>query len=307
MKTTPADLAIFGGAPVFPELLHVGRPNLGNRSRFLERIGEILDRRWLTNDGPFLKEFEQRVATMLGVQECVAICNGTLALELTIRALRLHGEVIVPSFTFVATAHALEWYGIRPVFADIDPETHTLDPSEVERAITPRTTGILGVHVWGRACSVEALTAIARAHGLRLIFDAAHAFACTYKGTWLGGFGDAEILSFHATKFFNTLEGGAVVTDDEDLAQRLRLMRNFGFAGYDNVVAVGTNGKMSEICAAMGLTNLEHLEEFIAINARNYAHYQRALDQLAGISVVPYESEERSNYQYVVLEIDEGL
>lgn len=306
MKTVLADLAILGGAPAFAEPLHVGRPNVGDRGRFLARVGEMLDRRWLTNDGPLLKEFEERVAGLLDVRHCAAICNGTIALELTIRALGLAGEVIVPSFTFVATAHALEWHGIRPVFADIDPRTHTLDPSAVERAITPRTSAILGVHLWGRPCAVDALTAIAKAHRLRLVFDAAHAFACSHRGRMLGGFGDAEILSFHATKFFNTLEGGAVVTNDDDLAGRLRLMRNFGFAGYDTVVMSGTNGKMNEACAAMGLTNLEHLDEFIAHNARNHAYYRGALDGLPGITVVPYDERERCNYQYVVLEIDAG-
>jgi dTDP-4-amino-4,6-dideoxygalactose transaminase len=284
----------------------VGRPNIGDRHRFLERVNELLDRRWLTNDGPLVKEFEQRVASLLGVRHCVATCNGTLALELTIRALGLRGEVIVPSFTFVATAHALQWHGIHPVFVDVDPRTHTLDPAQVERAVTPETTGILGVHVWGRPCAIEALTAIAKAHQLRLVFDSAHAFACSYKGTLLGRFGDAEILSFHATKFFHTIEGGAVLTNDEDLAEHLRLTRNFGFAGYDTVRTVGTNAKMNEVCAAMGLTNLESLDEIISTNSRNYRHYQRALARIPGVSLMTYDEHERCNYQYIVVEVDGG-
>ncbi|OLE44310.1 MAG: aminotransferase class I/II-fold pyridoxal phosphate-dependent enzyme [Bacillati bacterium ANGP1] len=306
MKTTLAELAILGGPPAFVEPLHVGRPNIGDRARFLERVGEMLDRRWLTNDGPFVKEFEGRVAALLGVRHCVATCNGTLALELTIRALGLRGEVIVPSFTFVATAHALQWHGIRPVFADVDPRTHTLDPEQVERAVTPQTSAILGVHVWGRPCAVDALTAIAKKHRLRLVFDSAHAFACSYQGTLLGRFGDAEILSFHATKFFHTVEGGAVVTNDEDLAQRLRLMRNFGFAGYDTVLTLGINGKMNEMCAAMGLSNLEQLDDIISTNLRNYTHYRRGLANVPGVSLVTYDARERCNYQYIVLEVDEG-
>ncbi len=305
-KRAASDLAILGGPPAFREPLHVGRPNIGDRHRFLERVNEVLDRRWLTNDGPLVKEFEQRVAALLGVRHCVATCNGTLALELTIRALGLRGEVIVPSFTFVATAHALQWHGIRPVFADVDPRTHTLDPAQVERAVTPQTTGILGVNVWGRPCAVDALTAIAKAHRLRLVFDSAHAFACSYKGTLLGRFGDAEILSFHATKFFHTIEGGAILTNDDDLAQHLRLTRNFGFAGYDTVRAVGTNAKMNEVCAAMGLTNLESLDEIISINSRNYRHYQSALVRIPGVSLMTYDEHERSNYQYIVAEVDEG-
>src|SRR5256712_10208672 len=166
---------------------------------------------------------------------------------------------------------------MRPVFADVDPRTHSLDPEQVERAVTPQTSAILGVHVWGRPCAVDALTAIAKAHRLRLVFDSAHAFACSYQGTLLGRFGDAEILSFHATKFFHTVEGGAIVTNDENLAQRLRLMRNFGFAGYDTVLTLGINGKMNEMCAAMGLTSREKLGGSISTNFRNCTNYRRGL------------------------------
>jgi dTDP-4-amino-4,6-dideoxygalactose transaminase len=290
---------------VFPERRHVGRPNIGDRKRLLERFNDLLDRKWLTNDGPFQQEFERRVAEMVGVRHCVAICNGTLALELAIRALGFRGEAIVPSMTFIATAHALQWQGITPVFCDIDPRTHNIDPHQVEQMVSPRTSGIIGVHLWGRPCDVQALTEIARRRSLRLLFDAAHSFACSYKGHMIGGFGDAEVFSFHATKFFNTFEGGAVVTNSDEVAGKIRLMRNFGFAGYDNVVGLGTNGKMSEICAAMGLTSLESLDEFIAANRRNYRVYQRELADLPGVRLLDYDETERCNYQYVVLEIDE--
>jgi dTDP-4-amino-4,6-dideoxygalactose transaminase len=229
---------------------------MGDREAFLTRVGEIFDRGWFSNDGPVVREFEARLAEMAGVRHCVATCNGTIALEIAIRALGLEGEVIVPSYTFVATAHALHWQGVTPVFADIDPRTHTLDPEAVRRAITPRTTGIIGVHLWGQPAAVDELQAIADEHGLSLMFDAAHAFACTHQGRMIGGFGRAEVFSFHATKFFNSFEGGAVMTDDDEIAEKARLMRNFGFAGYDNVIHPGTNGKMIEVCAAMGLTNL---------------------------------------------------
>ena len=181
------------------------------------------------------------------------MCNATVALEIAIRAMGMSGEVIVPSFTFVATAHALQWQEITPVFCDIDPRTHNLDPNRIEEMITPRTTGIIGVHVWGRPCAVDALAEIAQRRHLKLLFDAAHAFGCSYQGQMIGNFGDAEVFSFHATKFFNTFEGGAVVTNDDELAAKMRLMKNFGFHGYDNVIYVGTNGKMSEVSAAMGL------------------------------------------------------
>jgi dTDP-4-amino-4,6-dideoxygalactose transaminase len=244
---------------------------------------------------------------VVGVKHCLATCNATVALQITTRALGLSGEVIVPAFTFVATPHALKWEGITPVFCDIDPTTHNIDPAAAEALITDRTTGILGVHLWGRPCDVDALTHIARAHGLRLLFDAAHAFACTREGRMVGSDGDAEVFSFHATKFVNTFEGGAITTNDDELAARIALMRNFGFTGYDRVGSLGINGKMSEICAAMGLTLMEELDELVAMNSECYEHYRRELDGLPGIRFVTYDASERCNYQYVVLEIDETV
>ena len=302
---TRADLAINGAAPAFAEPLHVGRPNIGNREAFLAQVNRILDSQWLTNNGPMVREFERRIAERLGVKHCVAMCNGTLALEIAIRALSLKGEVIVPSWTFVATAHALDWQDITPVFADIDPRTHNLDPAAVRRMITPRTSGIIGVHLWGRAAPVDELQAIADEHGLKLIFDAAHAFGSTYKGRSIGGFGACEVLSFHATKAFNTMEGGAVVTNDDALAEAMRLMRNFGFHGYDNVIHPGTNGKMVEVCAAMGLTNLDTLDDVFASNRGNHAAYKTALREVPGIRVLDYDANERNSHHYVVVEVDE--
>ena len=306
MKTEVNDLAIFGGAPAFAEKLHVGRPNFGERERLIERINQIIERRWFTNAGPYVKELEARLAEFLGVKHCIAMCNATIALEIAIKALGLKGEVIVPSFTFIATAHAVQWQEITPVFCDVDPQTHNLDPRRVEEMITPRTTGIIGVHLWGRPCDVDALSEIARRHQLALLFDAAHAFACTYRGRMIGAFGDAEVFSFHATKFFNTFEGGAVTTNDDELAAKIRLMKNFGFAGYDSVMHIGTNGKMNEVCAAMGLTSLESLEEFIAVNRRNYSLYRQELSDVPGVDVINYDDAENNNYQYIVLEIDEA-
>lgn len=307
MKKIIDDLAIFGGAPAFQETLHVGRPNLGDRERLLERINDMLDRRWLSNNGPYVQEFERRIADMIGVKHCIAMCNGTVALEIAIRSLELKGEVIVPSFTFVATAHALQWQQITPVFCDIDPRTHTIDPSCIEKMITPRTTGIIGVHLWGRPCDIESLEEIAASHRLKLLFDAAHGFGCSYKGGMIGSFGSAEVFSFHATKFFNTCEGGAIVTDDDALADKIRLMKNFGFSGYDNVIYIGTNGKMNEFSALMGLTNLESIDEFIAVNYGNYKSYEQELRGLPGVSLITYDQKEKYNYQYVILEIDESI
>lgn len=302
---SPRDLAINGASPAFAEALHVGRPNIGDKQQFLARVSDMIDSGWLTNNGPLVQELEVRIAKYLCVRHCVAMCNGTIALEIAIRALGLAGEVIVPSYTFIATAHALYWQGITPVFADIDPHTHNLDPDAVRKMITPRTTGIIGVHLWGRPAPVEALQAVADEHRLTLMFDAAHAFGNTHNGTMIGNFGRAEVLSFHATKAFNTLEGGAVVTNDDALAEAMRLMRNFGFTGYDNVIHPGTNGKMTEVCAAMGLVNLDHLDGVVAANRRNHEHYVRELAGLPGVRPLRYNARERNNYHYVVVEIDD--
>jgi dTDP-4-amino-4,6-dideoxygalactose transaminase len=290
--------------PAFDQPLHVGRPNMGDRENFLARVGAIFDRGWFSNDGPVVREFEQRIADLVGVKHCVAVCNGTIGLEIAVRALGLTGEVIVPAYTFVATAHALHWQGVTPVFADIDPATHQLDPDAVRRMITPRTTGILGVHLWGRPAPVAELQAIADEHGLSLLFDAAHAFGISHGGRMIGSFGRAEVFSFHATKFFNTFEGGAVLTNDDGLAADMRLMRNFGFAGNDNVIHPGTNGKMIEVCAAMGLTNLESLDTIVDANRRNHDAYAAGLADIPGIRLLRYDEAERQNFQYVVIELE---
>lgn len=298
-----SDLAINGAPPAFAEQLHVGRPNIGNREAFIKHVDTIFDNRWLSNNGPMVQEFEQRVADYHNAKHCVAMCNGTVALEIAIRALGLEGEVIIPSYTFIATAHALSWQAITPVFADIDPISHTLDPAAVRRMITPRTTGIIGVHLWGRGAAVDELQAIADEHDLKLMFDAAHAFGCSYKGKMIGNFGACEVLSFHATKFFNTFEGGAILTNDDELAETMRLMRNFGFVALDNVVHHGTNGKMIEVAAAMGLVNLDAIDEVIAANRRNHHAYQKALAGLRGINLLTFNETENNNYQYVVMEV----
>jgi dTDP-4-amino-4,6-dideoxygalactose transaminase len=298
------ELALFTRQPRFVESLHVGRPNLGDRQTFLNRVGEMLDRRWLSNDGPLVKEFEQRICQAIGVRHCITMCNATIALEIAIRALELKGEVIVPSYTFVATAHALQWQEVTPIFADMDPRTHNLDPLCIEQLVTPRTSAIIGVHVWGRPCNTEAIAEIARKRNIKVMYDAAHAFGCTHGGRMIGGFGSCEILSFHATKFLNSFEGGAVVTNDDALAAKIRLMRNFGFSGYDNVVYLGTNGKMTEVCAAMGLTSLDAIDAVITINRRNYELYSEGLRGIPGISIISYNSRERNNYQYIVVEVD---
>ena len=295
-----------GHRPAFAQPLHVGRPNIGSAAEIHRRIDEILQRRWLSNDGVIVQEFERRIAAVAGVKHCLAVCNATVGLEIAYRAAGLSGEVIVPANTFVATAHALQWQGITPVFCDIDPETHNLDASCVEDCITPCTTGIVGVHVWGRPCAADALERIAKQHHLKLLFDAAHAFGCSHDGKMIGGFGTAEVFSFHATKFVNCGEGGAIVTNDDDFASRVRSLRNFGFGGCDHVISVGTNGKMSEFAAAIGLSSLESMDDFVQTNQRNYHAYCRVLAEVPGVNVLRYDEQQRNNFQYIVLEVDEN-
>lgn len=306
LEKTKPPLAVFGHPPAFKKRVLIGTPNLPDEATFLAYLHTAFERRWLTNQGPLVLEFERRIAQLCGVRHCLAVNNATIGLQIAARALGLSGEVIVPSFTFIATPHVLAWQGIRPVFADINPQTHTLDPRQVAELITPSTSGILPVHVWGQPCAITELEAIAEQHGLRLLFDAAHAFGCSYRGKMIGGFGDAEVFSFHATKFFNTFEGGAILTNDTALAETMASLRNFGYTGMDEVDYVGLNGKMSEASAAMGLSLLDRLDELVATNRRNYHGYQAGLAGIPGLKLIEIDETEKHNYQYVVVEVDEG-
>ena len=306
LKSDCPSLAILGGSPRFSEKLHVGRPNLGEKQNLMKRIEGILERRWLTNDGPLVREFEQQIIAVTGAKHCISMCNATVALEIAIRALELRGEVILPSYTFVATAHALQWQEITPVFADIDPKTLNIDPACIDRLVTPRTSGIIGVHIWGRPCDTDAIEGRGRKYGLKVLFDAAHAFGCSHQGQMIGNFGECEVFSFHATKFLNSFEGGAIVTNNDSLAEKIRWMRNFGFSDYDRVDYLGTNGKMTEVCAAMGLTSLESMDDIIRLNYENYESYKSALQGIPGITPLDFTSIDKRNYHYVVVEVDDS-
>lgn len=300
-------LAVFGGTPLFAAPLHVGSPNIGDKKRILARIEDVLDRRVLTNRGPLVQELETRIADLVGVKHCIAMSNGTVALEIVTRALGMKDEVITPSMTFVATAHALQWQQITPVFCDVRPGSHHMDPSQIRKLITPRTTGVLPVNLWGRSCDIDAIQSVAKNRGLTVVYDSSHAFGCSYQGKMIGGFGDAEVFSFHATKFINTFEGGAVVTNDDELAEKVRLMQNFGFEGRDHVSHVGINGKMTEVEAAMGLVSLDDMASFVDANRANYQAYCEGLQSTPGVQLVEYDERERCNYQYIVVEIDEHI
>lgn len=293
-----------GGAPEFDQPLVVGRPNLGDTERFMSRMEQIIASRRFSNNGPFVREFEARIGQLTGARNCVATCNATIGLELTINALGLTGSVIVPSFTFIATAHVIERCGLTPLFCDVDPRTHTIAPDNIEGIIRRDTSAILGVHLWGRACPVEEFEALAKRHGLRLLFDAAHAFGSSYRGKPIGTFGDAEVFSFHATKAINSFEGGAIATNDDRLAAKLREMVNFGQDTEGKVVRLGTNAKMSEPCAAMGLTSIEAMEAIFEHNRLNLSAYLAGLEAVPGVRVLEPAEDEVSNYQFVVVEVD---
>jgi dTDP-4-amino-4,6-dideoxygalactose transaminase len=303
-RTDWKELAMFGGKPLFERPLHVNRPNAVNREHLLELVDGMLEARWFSN-GRLVEEFEDTIARHVNVKHCVATCNATRALEIAIRSLDLRGEVIVPSFTFVATVQALRWVGVTPVFCDADPTTQNIDPAQVEKLITARTTAILAVHLWGQPCDIDALQAIADRHRLSLLFDAAHAFGSSYKSKPIGGHGAAEVFSFHATKFVNTGEGGAITTNDLALAKRMRSMRAFGVDPGGNNVDIGTNGKMPEICAAMGLTYLKSLGELLSANQATYNKYESELAGIPGISLLNLGKTGKCNYQYVVTMVEE--
>lgn len=304
MKHTLRDLAILGGDKAFAAPVVFGRPNIGSRKSFFDRMDQVFDSRWLSNGGRMSVEFERRVAEVAGTRYCVATCNATSALQLALRACGVTGEVIMPSFTFAATAHALAWIGLTPVLCDVDPEDGSALLPEIEALIGPATSAILGVHIWGRPSRLDELARVARRRNLHLIFDAAHAFGCGWNGKPIGGFGDAEVFSFHATKFINTFEGGALVTSDHQIARRAREMCNFGISGGEAVVSVGTNAKMSEAAAAMGLTSLDNMAYFIRRNRENYRRYRAELAGSAGLRLLDVNEREPNNYQYVVLEVD---
>lgn len=304
-KSKVTDLAVNGGPPAFHQPLHVGRPNLPDRNRLQARLNVMLDNVWLTNNGPFAREFERLIAAATGVKHCIATSSGTSALEIAAAAFNLTGEVIVPAMTFIATPHAFAWRGLTPVFADIDPETCCICPKAVERLITPRTSAIVGVHLWGRPCDTTALSEIAERHSLKLLFDSSHAFGCSHEGNMIGGFGDAEVFSFHATKFVSAGEGGAVVTNDDTVASRLRGIRNFGFTGVDEVSMVGTNAKMNEMSAAFGISSLEEITNIIEGNRATREAYRRAFESLPGIRLHELGAGKAHNFQYVVIRINE--
>jgi dTDP-4-amino-4,6-dideoxygalactose transaminase len=286
--------------------IYVTQPFLPPLDEFIPYLEEIWDSKWLTNGGPFHQQLENELADYLGVEHLALFTNGTIALITALQALRITGEVITTPYSFVATAHSLLWNGIKPVFADIDPITCNLDPDRIEEAITPQTTAIMPVHCYGNPCAVEKIQKIADTYGLKVIYDAAHAFGVQYKGESLLKHGDLSILSFHATKVFNTFEGGAIICPDSKTKQRIDFLKNFGFADEVTVVAPGINGKMSELNAAFGLLQLKHIENAIVQRQAIDTYYRTALFGVRGIICLPLVAHATANYSYFAILIDEN-
>ena len=285
----------------------VTRSSMPTLEEYIEEIRPIWDSHWLTNMGVKHKTLQAELQKYMGVPNVELLTNGHMALELSLQAMNLQGEVITTPFTFASTTHAIVRNGLEPVFCDIDPETYTMDVTQIERLITDRTCAILPVHVYGNICNVEEVERIAHKYELKVLYDAAHTFGETYKGQGIGSFGDASCFSFHATKVFNTIEGGAVCYRDPDMGRRLYELKNFGIHGPEEVDAVGANAKMNEFCAAMGLCNLRHVDEEIAKREAVVERYREHLEGVEGLRLNVKQPEVRSNYAYFPVVFDETL
>ena len=277
---------------------YVTQPYLPPLEEFLPSLRQIWDSHQLTNAGPFHEQFEKALAKYLGVSHVALFSNGTLALVTALQALRITGEVITTPYSFVATSHSLLWNGIKPVFVDIEPHSFGLDPEKIEAAITPQTTAILAVHVYGFPAQVERIQKIADTYGLKVIYDAAHAFGIKHQGVPLVANGDLSVLSFHATKVFNTFEGGAIICPDAKTKQRIDYLKNFGFADETTVVATGINGKMNEFQAALGLLQLQHIDACIHQREQVDMFYRKQLRGVRGITIPAILPDVAHNYSY---------
>ncbi len=287
--------------------IYVTQPALPPLEEYIDYLKRIWESKRLTNNGPFHQQFEKELADYLGVKYLSLFANGTLALVTALQALRITGEVITTPFSFVATTHSLWWNNIKPVFVDIEPDYFTLDPEKIEAAITPQTTAILPVHVYGNPCKIDEIQKIADTYGLKIIYDAAHAFGVKINGNSILNYGDLSILSFHATKVFNTIEGGAIICHDEKTKKRVDYLKNFGFAGETTVIAPGINAKMNELQAAFGLVQLNHIDEYISKRKEIADLYRKELSGIKGIRVLYNIEGVDHSYTYFPVLIDEKL
>jgi len=281
-------------------MIPVTKSDLPPLERYIEHLKKIWTTRWLTNNGEFVKLLESRLEEYLKVKNLMLVSNGTLALEIALRALNINGEVITTPFTFAATTNAILWEGATPIFADINPETFNIDPHDVEEKLTDKTTAILAVHVYGNPCFVKELQEIAREHSLKLIYDAAHAFSVEYENNPISSYGDITTLSFHATKVFNTIEGGAIIAKGNETVEKMKLLRNHGIMSEEQVVIPGTNAKMNEFQAIMGICNLENIEDRINSRKKLYEYY---ISCLANIEEIKFQKIVASKYNYSYMPI----
>ena len=287
-------------------MIYVTKPFLPPAGEYEKYLEGIWDRVWLTNNGPLVNELEIKLKEFLGLSHLLFLTNGTVALQIAIKALGITGEVITTPFSFVATTSSIVWEGCEPVFVDIDPGSLNIDPTLIEAAITPKTTAILATHVFGNPCDIDAIDAIAKKHNLKVIYDGAHVFGTTYKGRSVFGYGDICTASFHATKLFHTVEGGAVVTQDANLLRELSFLRNFGHNGPETFAAVGINGKNSEFHAAMGLCNLKYVDEILEKRRHIWDRYMSRLSH-ASLGSIEINKDAGFNYSYypVIFESEE--
>lgn len=276
-------------------MINVTKPFLPPAEEYQKYIQDIWQRNWLTNNGPLVNELELKLKEYLDLPHMLYLNNGTIAIQIAIKALGLTGEIITTPFSYVATTSSIIWEGCKPVYVDIDPHTFNIDPSKIEEAITPETTAILATHVYGNPCDIDAIDAIAKKHDLKVIYDAAHCFGTKYKGRSVFGYGDVCTTSFHATKLYHTVEGGAVFTNDPELLKRMAYMRNFGHSGPDNFVELGINGKNSEFHAAMGLCVLNHVDEILIKRKRQFSLYVNFLKHK--VQIFP-EVDKKTDFNY---------
>jgi dTDP-4-amino-4,6-dideoxygalactose transaminase len=286
--------------------IYVTQPSMPPLEEFNGYLKQIWDSKWLTNSGPFHDQLEKELSDFLGVKYISLFSNGTLALITALQTLRITGEVITTPFSFVATTHSLWWNGINPVFADIEKDSCNINPDTIEAAITPKTTAIMPVHVYGNPCNVEKIQQIADRYGLKVIYDACHAFGVSINGNSVLNFGDLSVLSFHATKVFNTFEGGAIICHDDKTKKRIDFLKNFGYDGELKVVAPGINAKMNEIQAAFGLIQLKYVEKAIAKRKKISEFYRESLNNVDGLSCMKEQEGVASNYPYFPVFIDEN-
>lgn len=290
-----------------PKKVLVTRSSLPSLEEYVNEISPIFDSAWMTNMGPIHQKLEKQLQDKLKVDNISLFVNGHLALFIAIKALRLSGEVITTPFSFASTTHAIADNGLNPVFCDIDPVTYTMDASKIEALITRRTTAIIPVHVYGNVCDIEAIERIAKKHNLKVIYDAAHAFDVSVDGQGIGTFGDMSMFSFHATKVFNTIEGGALTYKDNSVKELLNNLKNFGITSPVNVEDIGTNAKMNEFQAAMGICNLRHVEEDIAKRKRVVEQYRSHLENIPGIQLNPIQKGVKQNYAYFPVVFDSDV